>query len=192
MKQLVFATHNQNKVAEIKDKLSQQFEILSLKDIGFDQPIPEDFETLRENAAQKAHTVKEQTGLDCFADDTGLLVEALNGAPGVYSARYAGPECNSTRNIEKLLRELSGIANRKAYFETCICLILNGNTHFFSGQAHGVITKNAHGKEGFGYDPVFRPDGFEMTFAEMSMAQKNKISHRALVFEQMLIYLKSA
>jgi len=190
MKTLVFATHNPNKAKEIGAKLNNMFIVKSLSDIGFTHEIPEDFETLRENAEQKAETIFKATGEDCFADDTGLEVDALNGAPGVFSARYAGKDANSEKNINKLLTELQGVSNRTARFRTVICLIKQGEKHFFEGIAEGEILMAKTGNEGFGYDPVFKPKGFDVSFAEMSLQEKNAISHRALAFEKMLNFLK--
>ncbi len=188
--ELIFATNNQNKVTEIQAKLNDGFYLKSLKDIGFYSEIPEDFETLEENAEQKADTIYKVTGKNCFADDTGLLVDELNGEPGVFSARYAGEHCNSKDNIYKLIKNLNGNENRNAHFKTIICLILDGEKHFFTGIAEGEITENVSGEEGFGYDPIFKPKGFDKTFAEMSMAEKNKISHRAKAFDKMIEFLK--
>ncbi|MGB0429539.1 MAG: RdgB/HAM1 family non-canonical purine NTP pyrophosphatase, partial [Bacteroidia bacterium] len=187
--ELVLATHNPNKVKEIQSKLSHSFTLKSLSDIGFDKEIPEDFDTLRQNAEQKADTIYKAIGKSCFADDTGLLVNALNGAPGVYSARYAGEHCNSNDNINKLLKKLDGVGNRSAHFETVICLILNNKKYFFEGRAEGVITLERSGADGFGYDPIFLPNGYTQTFAEMSMNQKNRISHRAKAFTKLLAFI---
>lgn len=187
--ELVLATHNPNKVKEIQSKLSHSFTLKSLSDIGFDKEIPEDFDTLRQNAEQKADTIYKAIGKSCFADDTGLLVNALNGAPGVYSARYAGEHCNSNDNINKLLNKLEGVGNRSAHFETVICLILNNKKYFFEGRAEGVITLERSGADGFGYDPIFLPNGYTQTFAEMSMNQKNRISHRAKAFTKLLAFI---
>jgi len=189
MQQFVFASHNPNKVKEIRAKLGTAFEVLSLRDINFHEEIPEDFETLEENALQKARTIKTRSGKDCFADDTGLEVEALNGAPGVYSARYAGLDSNSEKNINKLLKELEGVDNRKARFRTSIALLWKGQEHCFEGIVEGSITKTRSGSDGFGYDPVFIPDGYSITFAEMSLAEKNQISHRARAFAKMTKFL---
>lgn len=190
MPSFVFATHNPNKVKEIKAKLGSSFEIESLSEIGFHDDIPEDFETLHENALQKARTVHQRTGKDCFADDTGLEVEALNGAPGVYSARYAGEPGNSENNMSKLLDALKGVSSRKARFRTCIALIYEGTEYLFEGIVEGKITEARSGADGFGYDPIFQPDGYEITFAEMGMDQKNEISHRGRAFAKMTKFLQ--
>lgn len=189
MQQFVFASHNPNKVKEIRAKLGNDFEVLSLQDINFQQEIPEDFETLEENALQKARTIKTHSGKDCFADDTGLEVEALNGAPGVYSARYAGLDANSENNINKLLKELDGIQDRKARFRTSIALLWKGQEHCFEGIVEGRITETKSGTDGFGYDPVFIPNGYDITFAEMSLSEKNQISHRGRAFAKMTKFL---
>ncbi|MFY0675459.1 MAG: RdgB/HAM1 family non-canonical purine NTP pyrophosphatase [Bacteroidia bacterium] len=188
--ELIFATNNSNKAKEIQQKVSKPYIIKSLKDIGFNEDIPEDYFTLKENAEVKADTIFNLTGKNCFADDTGLEVDALNGEPGVFSARYAGEHGNSLANIEKLLNELGDIENRTARFRTVICIIFNGEKLFFEGIAEGSITKELHGIEGFGYDPIFIPKGHEKTFAQMPIAKKNKISHRAKAFEKMLAFLK--
>lgn len=190
MPSFVFATHNPNKVKEIKAKLGSSFKIESLSEIGFHDDIPEDFETLHENALQKARTVHQRTGKDCFADDTGLEVEALNGAPGVYSARYAGEPGNSENNMSKLLDALKGVSSRKARFRTCIALIYEGTEYLFEGIVEGKITEARSGADGFGYDPIFQPDGYEITFAEMGMDQKNEISHRGRAFAKMTKFLQ--
>jgi len=175
---LVFATNNQNKVNEIKSILGNEFEILSLKDIGCTEELLETQETLEGNAFQKAEYVAENYNVNCFADDTGLEVESLNGAPGVYSARYAGEQCCAEDNMAKLLSELKGEVNRTAKFRTIIALIINGEKHSFEGKVDGEITTVKSGSDGFGYDPIFQPKGYEITFSEMSMEEKNKISHR--------------
>jgi XTP/dITP diphosphohydrolase len=187
--ELIFATNNPNKVTEIQQKLNERYIIKSLRDIGFDDDIPEDFETLKENAEVKADTIYKITGKNCFADDTGLEVDALNGEPGVYSARYAGIHGDAKANMKKLLQNLDGIEKRAAKFKTVICLILNGEKFFFEGIAEGEITKEESGAEGFGYDPIFKPKSYNITFAEMPLDEKNKISHRAKAFEKMLAHL---
>ena len=187
--ELIFATHNKNKVNEIEQKLDGKFLVKGLTDINYHVEIPEDFDTLKENAAQKAETIFNETGKNCFADDTGLEVDALNGAPGVFSARYAGKHGDSKANIKKLLQNLKGVENRSARFKTVICIILNGEKHFFEGIAEGEITLEECGKEGFGYDPIFKPVGHNVTFAEMTLYDKNLISHRAKAFNQMLSFL---
>jgi XTP/dITP diphosphohydrolase len=188
---ICFATNNKNKLEEVRSKIGNQFSILSLEDIGCMEELPETQPTIEGNSEQKAQYVAQKYNVNCFADDTGLLVDALNGAPGVYSARYAGPECLPEDNMLKLLGELKGIANRNASFKTCITLILNGKQIQFEGSVSGIILEEKHGKKGFGYDPVFQPNGYTISFAEMSMEEKNTISHRALAVAKLAEYLKS-
>ncbi len=176
---LVFATNNINKVREIEKLLPSQVELLSLKDIGCEEDIPETADTIEGNALQKAQYVKQNYGYDCFADDTGLEVEALNGEPGIYSARYAGEAKDSEANMQKLLQELEGKTNRRARFKTVIALILDNREYSFPGICEGEIISEKRGIQGFGYDPVFKPEGFQHTFAEMNLDEKSKISHRA-------------
>lgn len=187
---LVFATNNKHKLEEISRLLENRHEIISLEAIGCHDDIPEDHDTLEGNALQKARYVKEHYGYDCFADDTGLEVEALNNRPGVYSARYAGPAKDSLENMKKILMEMQGITNRKACFRTVIALILNGEEHLFEGRVDGEILQEQHGSAGFGYDPIFRPKGFQASFAEMPMDQKNKISHRGKATQKLCEFLK--
>lgn len=190
IKKLVFATNNVHKLDEIRAILGDKIEVLSLKDINCDADIPETADTLEGNAALKAEYIYKNYGLDCFADDTGLEVEALGGAPGVYSARYAGGDGHdSEANMRKLLKELDGEQNRKAQFRTAICLIEQGEEHLFEGIVKGSIIEQKRGASGFGYDPVFMPEGYEETFAEMGNAEKNKISHRARAVEKLCEYL---
>ena len=191
MKKIVFATNNKHKLEEIREILKDRFEIISLKEIGFTGDIPETGKTLRENASQKSHYIYERYGIDCFADDTGLEVEALNGEPGVYSARYAGENCTYEDNVNKLLKELGNEQNRKASFKTVISLILDDKEYLFEGKVDGVITKEKHGDGGFGYDPVFLPDGYEQTFAEMPLELKNKISHRGRATAKLVKFLET-
>lgn len=192
MKKLVFATNNAHKLDEIRAILGSKVEVLSLKDIRCDADIPETADTLEGNAALKAEYIYRHYGLDCFADDTGLEVEALNGAPGVYSARYAGGDGHdSEANMKKLLAELKGIANRNARFRTVICLIEGGEKHLFEGIVKGSIIEEKRGDSGFGYDPIFVPEGYTETFAEMGNEEKNKISHRARAVEQLCKYLNN-
>ncbi len=188
---LVFATNNKHKLEEVKKLLPQQFQLITLAEAGIHSDIPETGTTLEENAAIKSRFVFERTGQNCFADDTGLEVEALNGAPGVYSARYAGEKCSFADNVNKLLREMSSKESRKAKFRTVISLILAGKEYLFEGIVEGEITRETKGIEGFGYDPVFKPDGFEKTFAEMTLEEKNKISHRARAVEKLVEFLSS-
>lgn len=189
MKKLVFATNNAHKLEEIRAILGDEIEILSLKDIHCDADIPETADTLEGNAALKAEYVYRNYGMDCFTDDTGLEVEALGGAPGVYSARYAGSSHDSEANMKKLLAELNGVTNRKAQFRTAICLIEKGEKHLFEGIVKGAIIEARRGNSGFGYDPVFVPEGYAETFAEMGNDEKNKISHRARAVQQLCAYL---
>jgi XTP/dITP diphosphohydrolase len=187
---IVFATNNEHKLSEIRDILGETIEVLSLKDIGCDVDIPETGKTLEENALQKAQYIYDHYHIDCFADDTGLEVEALNGAPGVYSARYAGGEGHdSEANMTKLLKELANNNNRKARFRTIIALILQGAIHEFEGIVNGEITRERSGAEGFGYDPIFQPDGYDKTFAELGTDIKNQISHRARATQKLADYL---
>ena len=191
MKKFVFATNNAHKLEEVKAIVGAKIEILSLKDIGCQADIPETADTLEGNALLKARFIYETYHLNCFADDTGLEVEALNGAPGVYSARYAGDAHNSEANMRKLLQELEGVENRRARFRTAFALILNGKEHLFEGIVNGHITPVRHGTSGFGYDPVFVPDGYTQTFAEMGDALKNKISHRAIGAQKLCRFLNT-
>lgn len=189
-KKLVFATNNTHKLEEIASILGEKIELLSLKDIGCSADIPETADTLQGNAIQKAEYIYNQYGFDCFADDTGLEVESLNGAPGVFSARYAGDGHNSEANMKKLLQNLQGVENRKAQFRTVICLILDGKQHLFEGICKGEIIKEKRGNAGFGYDPIFVPEEYEESFAQLGNAIKNKISHRAKAVEMLCKYLK--
>lgn len=191
MIKLVFATNNQHKIYEVRNMLGENFELVSLDDIGCTEEIAETSKTLEGNASQKAHYIYDNYGLNCFADDTGLEVEALGMAPGVYSARYAGPQRNSIDNMNRLLAELDKIKNRKARFRTVISLIINGNEMFFEGIVDGEILHQPIGQLGFGYDPIFRPEGFSTSFAEMDLVLKNSISHRGRAFEKLIHYLKN-
>ena len=191
MKEIVFATNNKHKLEEVRFALKDKYKVLSLIDIGFAEDIPEPYATLEENALTKSKTIFIKFGLDCFADDTGLEVDALDGAPGVYSARYAGPDCSFDDNVNKLLRKLEGQSNRKARFRTIISLILNGNEYTFEGIVNGEITKERAGEKGFGYDPVFQPEGKNISFAQMSLDEKNKISHRGLAVAKLVEFLKA-
>lgn len=191
MKKLVFATNNKHKLEEVRSVLHNQMEILGLHDIGCDADIPETAPNLEGNALLKARYVYENFGYDCFADDTGLEVFALHGEPGVYSARYAGESHDAQLNMEKLLLNMQNIDDRKARFRTVIALIENGKTSYFEGIIPGEIIREKKGNTGFGYDPVFVPDGYTETFAELGADVKNKISHRALAVEQLLNYLKN-
>ena len=188
---IVFATNNLNKLSEIRSLVPDGVEILSLKEINCLEELPETNPTIEENALQKAKYVYEKTGLDCFADDTGLEIEALDGRPGVYSARYAGPDCDSEANIKKVLKELKSHKNRKAQFKTVIALIIDGKKYFFDGKVEGGILKQKQGIDGFGYDSIFRPFGCDQSFAEMSLELKNKISHRGLAVDKLIKFLKN-
>ena len=188
-KKFVFATNNAHKLEEVTAILGNKIELLSMKDINCHADIPETADTLEGNALLKARYIFENYQLDCFADDTGLEVEALNGAPGVYSARYAGDAHNSKANMKKLLQDMEGIENRKAQFRTVFALIINGKEHLFEGIVKGEITKHRHGTSGFGYDPVFIPEGYTQTYAEMGNELKNKISHRALATNKLCNFL---
>lgn len=188
---LVFATNNKHKLEEISHLLEGEAEIGSLAEIGCQEDIPEDHDTLEENALQKARYIKEHYGYDCFADDTGLEIEALDKRPGVYSARYAGPGHDSEANMKKLLREMEGMENRKARFRTVIALILDGKEYLFEGIVNGQITKDKRGTSGFGYDPIFMPDNHTKTFAEMGNDIKNTISHRAEAVKKLSAFLST-
>jgi len=188
---LVFATHNKHKLEELQKLLGSGFELLSLQDIGCDEDLSEDQKTLRGNALQKAMYVYEHYHFPCFADDTGLEVDALDGAPGVYSARYAGEAKDPEANMEKVLVQLDKINNRKARFKTVIALILDGREEFFEGVVEGEIIRDKRGTNGFGYDPVFVPAGYKKTFAEMTLADKNSISHRGIAVKKLVDYLKT-
>ena len=189
MKTLVFATNNKHKLQEVKEILDGKVKIMSLSEMGLEGDIPETADTLQGNALQKAQWVFERTHMDCFADDTGLEVDALGGAPGVYSARYAGEHCSFDDNVNKLLSALEGNANRKARFRTVICLMENGAPRYFEGRVEGTILTERYGEGGFGYDPVFMPDRFAVSFAEMPLEVKNMISHRGLAVKKLVDYL---
>ena len=187
---IVFATNNKHKLEEIKDILGKNFEIVSLTEIGCHEDIPETGSTLQENARQKSTYVVEHYNQNCFADDTGLEVEALGGEPGVYSARYAeGTDHDSEANMRKLLAKMEGQSNRKACFRTVISLIIDGVEHQFEGKVEGRIATEKHGKEGFGYDPIFIPEGYDKSFAELGEEIKNQISHRARAVKKLAEYL---
>lgn len=188
MKKLVFATNNAHKLSEIKAILSD-YEIVSLSDINCFDDIPETSDTLEGNALLKASYIFEKYGLDCFADDTGLEVDALNGEPGVYSARYAGDDHNSLNNMMKLLDKLGENPHRKAHFRTVIALIEGGKVQYFEGRIDGEIAHSPRGEAGFGYDPIFVPTSYNQSFAELGTEEKNKISHRALAVQKLAIYL---
>ena len=188
IEKMVFATGNPNKLKEIKAAINS-FEIIGLKGLGICEEIPETGDTLKKNALQKAKCVYDKTGLNCFSDDTGLEIEALNYRPSVYSAMYAGSDCNAENNMRKVLSELKTFQNRKAKFKTVIALILNGKEYFFEGEVKGEILKEKKGSDGFGYDPIFKPNGYDETFAQMSIELKNKISHRGLAVKKLVAFL---
>ena len=188
---LVFATHNKNKLKEAQALLRDSFQLMSLDELGCFTEIPETAETIEGNAVLKADFVTQTYNLDCFADDTGLEVEALSGKPGVYSARYAGEEKNDEANIQKLLEELEGNANRKAQFKTVIALNLKDRQYMFPGICKGKITREKRGTDGFGYDAVFQPDGIDKTFAEMNLEEKSAISHRGMAFRDLIDFLSN-
>lgn len=186
---IVFATHNAHKVSEVQAVLGSEYQLVTATEAGISEEIPETQPTIEGNALQKARYVYEHTGLNCFADDTGLEVEALNGAPGVYSARYAGEHVSYADNNKLLLKNLAGCQNRKARFRTVIALILDGKEHLFEGCVEGTIATEPHGEGGFGYDPLFIPEGSQLTFAEMSPEAKNGISHRGRAVAKLVAFL---
>lgn len=188
---LVFATNNLNKLKEVQALMPEHIQLLSLKDIECTEDIPETQDTIEGNAIQKAEYLKTHYGYDCFADDTGLEVKTLDGAPGVHSARYAGPQRNADDNTNKLLEELNNNSNRQAQFKTVIALQLNGELHTFTGICKGDITTEKKGQGGFGYDPVFQPEGYTQTFAEITLEEKNKIGHRGKAVQQLIGFLQS-
>ena len=187
---LVFATNNANKLLELQTLVPKGIEILSLKDINCNEELPETNPTLEKNALQKAQYVYHNYGFNCFADDTGLEIKALGGAPGVYSARYAGLECKAEDNMQKVLKKLENEENRNAKFRTVIALIINGEENLFEGDCSGVITKTKSGVEGFGYDPIFIPEKYKITFAEMTKQEKGVISHRGRAVEKLVCFLR--
>lgn len=189
MRKIVFATNNQHKLEEVRAMIGDYFQVLSLNDIDCNEDIPENGLTFEENAISKARYIKEHYGYDCFADDSGLEVTALNNAPGVFSARYAGEPSNSQRNIEKLMHEMQGKEERSARFRTCIAYLTGEEERYFEGCVEGSIIDTLRGCNGFGYDPLFIPSGYDITFAEMSSEEKNKISHRAIAVQKLIEYL---
>ena len=188
--ELIIASQNQNKLVEFKKILGDKINLFSLSDIGLNQEIPENEKTIKKNAMFKAKFVNTQTGKNVFADDTGLEIDSLNGEPGVYSARYSGVDRNPDKNIELVLRKLKNKANRNSRFKTIISLIIDGKSVNFEGVVEGKITEEKRGSNGFGYDPIFQPDGYASTFGEMSLKEKNKISHRSIAINKMVQYLK--
>ncbi|PHN05305.1 non-canonical purine NTP diphosphatase [Flavilitoribacter nigricans] len=191
METIVFATANQHKVREVNQLIGDQYNILSLKDIGCEEDIPETQDTIAGNAQQKARYLKAHYGHDCFAEDTGLEIDALDGAPGVYTARYAGPQRDPQDNMQLVLEQLADTGMRSARFRTVIALILEGKEYLFEGVAEGEIAEQQSGTEGFGYDPIFVPEGYDQTFAELDSAEKNAISHRGKAVEQLAQFLKN-
>jgi XTP/dITP diphosphohydrolase len=187
---LIFATHNSNKAFEIQNLLPSNFHVLTLDDIDLNEEIPEKEPTIEGNSLFKAQFVFNKYNLNCFADDTGLEIDALKGRPGVHSARYAGEERNSDANMNRVLDELTGVENRNARFKTIITLFINGKQHIFEGIVNGQIISEKRGNNGFGYDPIFIPENETLTFAEMSLSEKNKFSHRARALEKMISFLK--
>ena len=188
--ELIIASQNQNKLVEFKKILGDKINLFSLSDIGLNQEIPENEKTIKKNAMFKAKFVNIQTGKNVFADDTGLEIDSLNGEPGVYSARYSGVDRNPDKNIELVLRKLKNKANRNSRFKTIISLIIDGQSVNFEGVVEGKITEEKRGRNGFGYDPIFQPNGYASTFGEMSLKEKNKISHRSIAINKMVQYLK--
>ena len=187
--ELIFATSNANKVSEVNKLLPENIQVHSLKDIGFTDELPETQDTIEGNAIQKAETLYKLIGKDCFAEDTGLIVPALNGEPGVYSARYAGPQKNDQDNMNLLLKNLQEHSDRSAYFKTVIALFIDGKHYTFEGRAEGRIIESPRGDQGFGYDPIFLPNGYNTTFAEMNMSEKGSISHRAKALQLLIEHL---
>jgi XTP/dITP diphosphohydrolase len=188
---LIFATHNKNKLKEVKSLMPSSIELLSLDEINFNDEIEETADTIEGNALLKAKTIFEKTGINSFADDSGLLVDALNGAPGVYSARFAGEQKNDQDNMQKLLHELNDKPNRNAHFKTAMALIIDGKEYLFEGKIEGKIMTEKMGTNGFGYDPIFVPDEYNETFAQLDSEIKNNISHRARALQKMLEFLKT-
>ena len=188
MIKIIFATNNKNKIKEVQKLLPSNIELIGLKDIGCEDDIPETQHTIKGNSIQKVNYINSKYNLDCFADDTGLEISALNGDPGVLSARYAGSERNSKKNIEKVLKNLNNIKNRNARFKTVIALSYKGEILTFEGVCEGVISNEIQGDGGFGYDPIFKPKGINKTFAELSFDEKNKISHRAIAIKKLIDY----
>jgi len=190
--QLVFATNNRHKLEEVSAKIDSGIQLLTLEDIGCNEDIEETGSTFEENASIKSRYIYNKYQLNCFGDDSGLIVDALNGEPGVYSARYAGEHGNHPANIGKVLEKLKQVENRKARFKSVISLIWNGGEYFFEGVVEGTIRHQPAGNSGFGYDPIFQPDGYDITFAEMSLEEKNKFSHRARAVEKLIKFLNKA
>lgn len=188
---LCFATNNKHKLVEIQNKLGKAYELISLSDLGHDEELPENQDTLEGNSLEKAQFIYDKYGINCFADDTGLLVNALNGAPGVLSARFAGDAKDNQANMDLLLSLMKNITDRRAAFVTVISLIIDGQVHQFRGEVQGTIAKSKTGEKGFGYDPIFIPDGLQKTFAELDLEEKNRISHRAKAVTALVAFLQS-
>lgn len=188
MRTLVFATNNKHKLEEVQAMIGDKFQLRTLKEIGCLDDIPETGHTFRDNASQKSHYIWDRFQMDCFSDDSGLEVDALNGEPGVYSAHYSGSR-DSEENLQLVLSKMGGISKRSARFKCIISIILDGKEHFFEGSVEGEITNSRSGSEGFGYDPIFKPEGYDISFAEMSADQKNEISHRARAVEKLVAFL---
>ncbi|WP_313991261.1 non-canonical purine NTP diphosphatase [Xanthocytophaga flava] len=191
MIQLCFATNNRHKIEEISRLVGTNFHIVSLQEIGCYEELPETHDTIEENAFEKAEYVWEHFGVSCFADDSGIEVEALNGEPGVNTAFYAGPQRNANDNMDLLLKNLQGKANRNAHFRTCIALIINGEKHLFEGRIEGHILERQQGTGGFGYDPIFMPSGYQKSFAEMTLDEKGSISHRGKAVQKLIEFLQT-
>jgi len=191
LRKIIFATNNSHKLEEVRFALQGLYEVSSLKEIGFNKEIPEPYETIEENALTKSKTIYNIFNNDCFSDDTGLEVDALNGAPGVYSARYASAHCTFEDNVKKMLEEMKGKENRNARFRTVVSLIINGEEYYFEGVVKGRIAKTRSGNGGFGYDPIFIPEGYSTSFAQMSIEEKNKISHRGKAMAKLVEFLKN-
>ena len=190
--QLCFVTNNKNKLLEVSSILGKELIINSLDDIGFSDQIPETGKTIEDNSLEKAEFINKKFKLNCFADDTGLEIQSLNGNPGVHSARYAGIQCNANENINLVLKNMKGVSNRKASFRTVITLILNSKLFFFEGKVDGNISYAPKGTYGFGYDPIFIPDGYNITFGEMQLEKKNKISHRKKAIDKLYLFLRKS
>lgn len=188
---LVFATNNKNKLKEISALVGEKFTVVGLQEIGCNEEIPETNPTIEGNASQKSWYIAKKFSVNCFADDTGLEIEALDGAPGVISARFAGPQCSAADNVKKVLSLMEGKTNRKACFRTIISLIIDGVEHQFEGRVNGIILESPRGADGFGYDPIFQPEGSSLSFAEMQLDEKNQISHRARATQKLLEWLRN-
>jgi XTP/dITP diphosphohydrolase len=186
---LIFASNNKGKITEVQSMVKKDISVLTLQEAGVTEELPEPYDTFNENAWSKAAYVYRKTGLDCFAEDSGLVVPALDGAPGVYSARYAGEPSDDDANNKKLLEALTGVENRHAYYQSVICLMLKGTAHYFEGKCEGTVITTLKGDGGFGYDPMFVPQGWDLTFAEIPLAEKNKISHRGAAMKLLTAFL---